>query len=66
MTEEMKIPLVLTLEEAAKHLKSSVKTIRRRISSGEIKSFKEGGRVMILQTELASYLQRKIQTTSPR
>lgn len=35
---------ILTLEEVAAFLKTSVKTVRRRISSGKLKAFKEGGR----------------------
>ncbi len=66
MTNEMNLPPVLTLEEVSNHLKASVKTIRRRIASGEIKSFKEGGRVLILEAELRDYLQRKIHGNKAR
>ena len=60
------IPNILTLEEVANHLKVSVKTVRRRVVSQEIKSFKEGGRVLILETEFVGYLERKIQETTAR
>ena len=54
------------IEEVAEFLKTSVKTVRRRISSGELRSFKEGGRVCVLKADLTDYLNRKVQQTASR
>ena len=56
----------LKLEEVALLLKTSVKTVRRRIANGELQSFKEGGRVCVLESELQGYLRRKIQEATSR
>ena len=52
----MKADEILTLEEVAEILKSSVKTVRRRIAFGKIRSFKEGGRVRVLNSDLDDYI----------
>lgn len=56
----------LTLPEVAERLKASIKTIRRRIASGELRSFKEGGRVCVLESDLSEFIRRRIQTTATR
>lgn len=55
----MKRSRILTLEECAEELRASVKTIRRRINCGELRAFKEGGRVLVLESELEAFLERK-------
>ncbi len=57
----MKTDEILTLEEVAGILKSSVKTVRRRIAFGKIRSFKEGGRVRVLNSDLDDYIQGLIE-----
>ncbi|MDP0490976.1 MAG: helix-turn-helix domain-containing protein [Verrucomicrobiota bacterium JB023] len=57
------IPHLLTLEEVASSLKTSVKTIRRRIQSGELPSFKEGGRILVFESDLLTYIAAKSQRT---
>lgn len=51
---------ILTLKEVADYLKSSVKTVRRRISSGKLKAFKDGGRLLVLASDLEEYVQSQI------
>lgn len=60
----MKIGNILTLEEVAAFLKTSVKTVRRRVSSGKLRCFKEGGRVLVLEDELEKYLLQQIGKSS--
>lgn len=60
----MKTPEFLRIEEVAERLRASVKTVRRRISEGKIKSFKEGGRVCVLSAELERYLSSQIEKGS--
>lgn len=50
---------ILTLEEVAAILKTSVKTVRRRISSGKLAYLKEGGRVLVLEPDLEAYIERQ-------
>lgn len=52
----MKADEILSLEEVAGILKNSTKTVRRRIASGKIRSFKEGGRVRVLNSDLDEYI----------
>ena len=54
------------LPEVAEILKASIKTVRRRIEEGKIPSFKEGGRVCVLASDLDAYLERVFRTTVPR
>jgi len=56
----MNIGRILTLDEVADFLKTSVKTVRRRVASGKLKAFKEGGRVLVLEAELEEYIRRQI------
>lgn len=62
----MKSSIFLKLEEVAKRLKASVKTARRRIVSGELRGFKEGGRVCVLEEDLEEYIRRKSERTVTR
>ena len=48
---------ILILEEVAGILKVSVKTARRRVASGKIRSFREGGRVCVWRHDLEQYLE---------
>jgi excisionase family DNA binding protein len=50
----------MTLSEVADYLKSSVKTVRRRITAGVLKSFKDGGRRLVLSDDLDDYIQGQI------
>jgi len=56
----------LKIEEVAERLKASVKTVRRRIATGELRGFKEGGRVCVLESDLAEFISRQIQATATR
>ena len=60
----MNVGEILTLEEVATHLKASVKTVRRRIASGKLPAFKEGGRVCVLLRDLEAYIEEQIQITA--
>ena len=51
---------ILTLPEVAARLKTSVKTVRRRIASSKLPAFKEGGRVLVLAGDLENYIQSQI------
>jgi excisionase family DNA binding protein len=62
----MSIFRILTLPEVAEILRASVKTVRRRIATGDLRAFKEGGRVCVLLSDLEEYMQRKIQATATR
>lgn len=53
----MSFPKLLILEEVAEILRLSVKSVRRRISSGKLKSVDEGGRVLVKETDLMHYLE---------
>jgi len=57
---------ILTLDEVAAYLKTSVKTVRRRIASGLLKSFKEGGRRMITGDALDDYVRNQIHRRGAR
>jgi len=45
-----------TIPEAAEELRCSVVTIRRRIKSGELKSFRNGKKYLITQSQLDDFL----------
>ena len=60
----MSAPRFLLIEEVADRLRLHSKSVRRRISEGKIKSFKEGGRVCVLESELEKYLQLQIEKGS--
>ena len=51
---------ILTMVEVAEYLKASVKTVRRRIASGKLKAFKDGGRLLVLASDLEEYVQSQI------
>lgn len=48
----------LKVPDVAKRLLSSRKTVYRRLLYGEIPSFKEGGRLFVLASDLDAYLGR--------
>ena len=50
----------MTLAEVAEYLKISIKTVRRRIASGKLGAFKEGGNLRVLRSELDRYIQSLI------
>lgn len=49
-----------TIPEAAEELRCSVVTIRRRIKSGELKSFRNGKIYLITQTQIDEFLKGSI------
>ncbi|BCX50203.1 excisionase family DNA-binding protein [Haloferula helveola] len=57
---------ILTLRDVAERLKTSVKSVRRRIRDGHLRAFKEGGRVLVLKSDLDDYLRRQIEATATR
>ncbi|MCB1079319.1 MAG: helix-turn-helix domain-containing protein [Verrucomicrobiae bacterium] len=62
----MKQDELMKLPEVASRLKASVKTVRRRIASGELRAFKEGGRVCVLLSDFEEFFRRRIDSTSNR
>ncbi len=62
----MKADEILTLEEVAQLLKASVKTVRRRIASGKLRAFKEGGRVCVLHSEFEAYINQQLERSATR
>lgn len=62
----MKDNRLMLLKEVAEHLSASVKTVRRRIAAGELRGFKEGGRVCVLESDLTEFLGRRIRATASR
>ena len=52
----MKFPRFLFIEEVAEILRADEKTVRRRVASGRLKAIKEGGRVLIRESEVERYL----------
>lgn len=59
---EMKVGRMMFLEEVAEILRKSVKTVRRRVDTGKLKAFKEGGRIMVLEADLEAYLEQQIRS----
>jgi excisionase family DNA binding protein len=55
----MKIGRFLNVQEVADELRLSVETVRRRIKAGKLRSFKEGGRVLVREADLDDYIQRQ-------
>jgi excisionase family DNA binding protein len=51
-------PRLLTVNDAAKILGCSIKTVYRRIDAGEIKAVRDGGRWKIPRDELDRYVAR--------
>lgn len=49
--------LVYTVKEAADELRLGSSTVRERIRSGQLRSFKDGGRRLIAGEDLLQYLQ---------
>ena len=50
---------ILSLEDVAELLKVSPKTVRRRAASGELPSFREGGRRRVLAQDLEEYIEKQ-------
>jgi len=48
--------LVYTVQEAAEELRIGNSTVRERIRSGQLRSFKDGGRRLIAGDDLLDYL----------
>lgn len=48
--------LVYTVQEAADELRIGNSTVRERIRSGQLRSFKDGGRRLIAGEDLMAYL----------
>lgn len=48
--------LVYTVDEAAEELRIGSSTVRERIRSGQLRSFKDGGRRLIAGEDLMDYL----------
>ncbi|MCY9761612.1 helix-turn-helix domain-containing protein [Paenibacillus alvei] len=55
------LPLVLTIKDAAEYFQRSTKTIRRRIKSGELRSYKEGQEHRIRREWLLDYERQLIE-----
>ena len=62
----MKSIELLRIEEVAQRLRASEKTVRRRIAEGRIPSFKEGGRIFVLESALEAYLEKQIRNPRSR
>lgn len=52
---------ILTLEEVADFLKTSVKTVRRLIGSGELPAFKVRGQLRVRKSDLEAYIDRQLE-----
>lgn len=52
-----------TIPEAAEELRCSVVTIRRRIKSGELKSFRNGKKYLITQSQIDEFLKGSTDST---
>jgi excisionase family DNA binding protein len=48
--------LVYTVQEAAEELRIGNSTVRERIRSGQLRSFKDGGRRLIAGDDLLAYV----------
>lgn len=60
------LPPVLTIKDAAEYFQRSTKTIRRRIKSGELRSYKEGLEHRIRREWLLDYERQLIEkVTTP-
>ncbi|MDH6675771.1 excisionase family DNA binding protein [Paenibacillus sp. LBL] len=49
------LPAILTIQEAATHLRRCTKTVRNRIKAGKLRSFKEGQEHRIRREWLLEY-----------
>ncbi len=49
---------VYTIDEAAEALRLGSSTVRERIRSGRLRSFKDGGRRLIARQDLVDYIER--------
>jgi excisionase family DNA binding protein len=53
-------PNLLTVEEAAEALRCSVRTLQRRISSGELRAYRDGRIVRVPTDELRRYVREHL------
>lgn len=58
--KSIELPPVLTIQDAATYFKRCTKTIRNRIKSGDIKSYKEGQEYRIRREWIHEYEQSLI------
>lgn len=56
------LPQLHTLRETAAVLRMSTKTLQRRLKSGALQGYSEGGRTLIAASEIAAYLARNKQS----
>ena len=52
---------LLTLKETAQGLKTSPKTVRRRIEEGKLRAFKVGGQIRIREEDLQAYIEVQLE-----
>ena len=57
--EIQRLRLVYTVREAAEVLRIGYSTARERIASGELGSFKDGGRRLVSGEDLAEYIRQR-------
>ncbi len=55
-TDEAALPQLLTIEQSAEILNTSVKTVRRRIEAGELPVIRDGRIVRVLPADLQRYI----------
>ena len=56
MTEPAALPQLLTLQESAQILKTSMKTLRRRIDDGQLPVIRDGHIVRVHPADLERYI----------
>ncbi len=55
-TEQVVLPQLLTLQESALILKTSLKTLRRRIDAGELPVIRDGRMLRVHPADLQRYI----------
>lgn len=56
----MSIAEFLTVKQVEAIMQLSGKSVYRRISSGKLPAFKEGGRLLVLKSDLEAYLAKQV------
>ena len=56
---EHSLPILFTLEQTARHLQASTKTIRRWIDAGELVAHKIGGQWRISEPDLQTFIKTR-------
>ncbi len=56
---QRRVENLMTIEEVARHLNVSIKTVRRLISKGEIEVYRIGRQLRVSEGDLAHYLVRR-------